>query len=43
MIRILIVEDEHSIANLIRESLSGAGYHCTCVYDGMAAADLLET
>lgn len=42
MIRILIVEDEHSIANLIRESLSGAGYDCTCVYDGMAAADLLE-
>lgn len=43
MIRILIVEDEHSIANLIQDSLSGAGYHCTCVYDGMAAADLLET
>lgn len=22
--------------------LSKAGYHCTCVYDGMQAADLLE-
>lgn len=42
MIRILIVEDEKPIANLIRVSLVQAGYHCTCVYDGIAAADLLE-
>ena len=42
MIRILIVEDERPISNLIRLSLTKAGYACTCVYDGMAAADLLE-
>ena len=30
MIRILIVEDEKPISNLIRLSLTKAGYHCTC-------------
>lgn len=43
MIHILIVEDERPISNLIRMSLARAGYGCTCVYDGAAAADLLET
>lgn len=43
MIRILVVEDEKPISNLIKLSLTKAGYHCTCVYDGMEAADLLET
>ena len=42
MIRVLIVEDEKPIAELVRISLSGAGYRCTCVYDGLAAADLIE-
>lgn len=42
MIKILIVEDEPPISNLIRLSLTKAGYHCTCVFDGTAAADLLE-
>ena len=42
MIQILIVEDEKPISNLIRMSLSRAGYSCTCVYDGTEAADLLE-
>lgn len=42
MIRILIVEDEKPIAELIRLSLRRAGYHCQCVYDGLAAADILE-
>ena len=42
MIRILIVEDERAIANLIRLSLSKAGYACTCAFDGAQAADLLE-
>lgn len=41
MIRILIVEDERPIADLIQLSLEGVGYHCTCVYDGIAAADLI--
>ncbi|MDE6752562.1 MAG: response regulator transcription factor [Eubacterium sp.] len=39
---ILIVEDEKSISNLIRLSLSKAGYKCACVFDGVTAADLLE-
>ena len=42
MIKILIVEDERPISNLIDMSLRGAGYACTCAYDGTAAADLLE-
>lgn len=42
MITILIVEDEKPISELLRLSLTKAGYHCTCVYDGVAAANLLE-
>ncbi len=42
MIRILIVDDEKPIANLVRMSLTRAGYSCTCAYDGLAAADLIE-
>ncbi len=40
--KILIVEDERPIANLIDLNLSSSGYQCACVYDGLAAADLLE-
>lgn len=43
MIRILIVEDEKPIAELIRMSLRKAGYFCTCAYDGTAAANLLAS
>lgn len=42
LVHILIVEDEKPISNLIRLSLSKAGYQCTCAFDGAAAADLLE-
>ena len=42
MIRILIVEDEKPIANLIDWNLSDCGYQCVSVNDGIAAADLLE-
>lgn len=42
MIRILIVEDEKPISNLIKISLVKAGYTCTCVYDGIAAADIID-
>ena len=42
MIRILVVEDEKPISNLIRLSLSKEGYHCTCAFDGAEAADILE-
>ncbi len=42
MIKILIVDDELPIANLIRMNLTRQGYVCTCAYDGQQAADLLE-
>ena len=42
MIRILTVEDEKPISNLIRISLEKAGYSCTCAYDGAEAAEFLE-
>ena len=42
MIHILIVEDEKPISDLLRLSLTKAGYHCTCVYDGAKAADAIE-
>lgn len=43
MIRILIVEDEIPISDLIKMSLLSEGYHCTCAYDGQQAADLIES
>lgn len=42
MIEILIVEDEKAISNLLRMSLTQAGYKCECVFDGRSAADLIE-
>lgn len=42
MIEILIVEDERAISDLIKMSLTKAGYKCTCVYDGVEAADIIE-
>lgn len=42
MVRILVVEDERLISDLIRLNLTKAGYACTCAYDGMEAADILE-
>lgn len=42
LIRILIVEDEKSISDLIRINLTDAGYRCICAFDGMEAADLIE-
>lgn len=39
---ILVVEDERPISDLIKMNLEDEGYQCTCVYDGLAAADLLE-
>ncbi len=42
MLKILIVEDEKSIANLINISLTSAGYQCESVHDGMSAADRIE-
>lgn len=42
MNRILVVEDEKSINDLIEMNLTEAGYICECAYDGMEAADKLE-
>ena len=41
MTKILIVEDEKPIANLIDWNLSASGYSCTRAYDGLTAADLI--
>ncbi len=43
MIKILVVEDERPISDLIRMNLEDAGYQCTCALDGLTAADILET
>ena len=43
MIKILIVEDEEPISNLIRMNLSKAGYQCRCAFDGKEAADMMAT
>ena len=40
--KVLIVEDDEAIANLLYMDLSDEGYDCTCVYNGKTAADLLE-
>ena len=42
MIRILIVDDEKPICDLIDLNLSAAGYHCTAVQDGIAALEKIE-
>lgn len=42
MNRILIVEDEEAIANLIKMNLSGAGYACDIAYDGQEGADKMQ-
>lgn len=42
MIKILIVEDEKPISDLIKMNLIDEGYDCTCAYDGEEAADIIE-
>lgn len=42
MNRILVVEDEEAIANLIRMNLVSAGYFCDLAYDGITGADKME-
>lgn len=42
MLKILIVEDEEPIANLIRMNLSKAGYQCEIAGDGEEAANKIE-
>ncbi len=43
MIQILIVEDDAAISNLIRTTLQGEGYLCTCALDGTQGADLIDS
>ena len=42
MIKILIVDDEKSICDLIDMNLSAAGYQCKSIQDGLEAIDLIE-
>ena len=42
MIKILIVDDEKPILDLIDMNLSAAGYSCVAVQDGLAAIDAVE-
>lgn len=42
MIKILIVEDEKPISNLIRISLTKNGYACETCYDGLEAMELIQ-
>lgn len=43
MIKVLIVEDEKPISNLIRVSLTNAGYECDMAYDGNQAIDKIDS
>ena len=42
MIKILIVDDEKPIRDLIDMNLSAAGYYCVAAEDGLAAIDAVE-
>jgi len=42
MIRILAVDDEKPIIDLLKLSLGRSGYQCIGAYDGIQAADLIE-
>lgn len=42
MIKILIVDDEKPICDLIDLNLSSAGYQCTAVQDGLKAIEYIE-
>lgn len=42
MQKILVVEDESAIANLIKINLEAEGYRCVCAYDGQSGADFIE-
>ena len=42
MMKILVVEDDESISNLIRINLVAEGYKCICALDGKTGADYIE-
>lgn len=43
MNRILVVDDEQSIADMVKLCLSKNGYICEAVYDGMTATEKIES
>lgn len=43
MIKVLIVEDEKPISNLIRISLTNAGYNCDTAFDGNEAIEKIDS
>ncbi len=43
MIKILVVEDEKPISDLIKLNLRKEGYECTAVYNGLDAIDIVDT
>ena len=43
MARILIVEDEYPINNLISKNLTLTGHECLSAYDGLNAIDLIRS
>lgn len=43
MIKVLIVDDEKPICDLIDMNLTASGYHCSAVQDGNAALRLIES
>lgn len=42
MYKVLIVEDEEAISNLIKINLAAEGYECVCAFDGRQGADYIE-
>lgn len=42
MQKLLIIEDDEAIANLIKINLAAEGYYCTCAYTGKTGADYIE-
>lgn len=42
MLRILVVEDEKAISDLICKTLREEGYRCDAAYDGQKGADMIE-
>ena len=43
MAKILIVEDEYPINNLISKNLTLTGHECLSAYDGLSAIDLIQS
>ena len=42
MKKVLIVEDEKPISNLIKVNLTSEGYLCKCAFDGVTASNMIE-